>query len=415
MTLSEELRWRGFVNQTTLEDPKLLDSNPLSIYLGVDPSANSMTVGNLAVIMMVKHFQRAGHTVYMLVGGATGMIGDPGGKDAERTLQPLETIAENKKAIAAQYDQVLGKDTYTLVDNYDWFKDITVLDFLRDTGKHFSVTQMLDRDFVSSRIGKGGTGISYAEFSYALIQGYDFLHLFREHGVSMQICGADQWGNAISGIDLIRKVTGKEAHVWSAPLVINKATGKKFGKSEGGAVWLDSKQTSVYDFYQFWLNVDDEGVAEYLKIYTLLSRDDIDTLAQATKNTPEAREAQKALAYEVTATVHGASAADSVQRISQVLFGNDSYQSLTGQDFDLLKQQLPSVEAKVGDAVMPHLVQSKLANSNSEARRFLQDGAVYLNGEQLGADTTLGNNHVIHGHAILRRGKNASAVLVIAS
>ena len=268
MTLAEELTWRGFVNQTTYKDITYLNDNKVVFYWGVDPSANSMTIGNLAAAMMARVFMKHGHQAVLLVGGATGMIGDPDGKALERDLLTLEQIAANKKAISAQYNQVFGKMQFKVVDNYDWFKDIGYLEFLRAVGKHVPMRTMLGREFVQSRLGEDGAGISYAEFSYSLIQGYDFLHLYKEHGVTLQLCGADQWGNSIAGVDLIRRIAGGEAHVWSSPLVINRATGKKFGKTEDGAIWLDENQTSVFKFYQFWINADDEGVEEYMKIYT---------------------------------------------------------------------------------------------------------------------------------------------------
>ncbi len=411
MTLSEELTWRGFTNQTTLKDRNQLDAEKFTVYFGVDPSSDSMTIGNLAGMMMVRHFQQYGCKVFLLVGGATGFIGDPDGKDTERNLQPLEVIDHNKKAIASQFSTLLGEGSFTLVDNYDWFKDINVLDFLRNTGKHYSVTQLLDRDFIASRIGEGGSGISYAEFSYSLLQGYDFLHLFREYGVNMQLCGADQWGNSISGVDLVRKVTGKEVHIWSAPLVMNKSTGKKFGKSEDGAVWLDAKKTSIYSFYQFWLNTDDAGVIDYLKIYTLLSQDEIEKLAQTTADEPEKRAAQKTLAYEVTKLVHGFDAADSVSRITQVLFGGSSYELLQPDDFVQLAEQLPLANVSLGDQLIESLVATNLASSNTEARRFLQAGAVSLNGQSVTLETTLEKEAFLHNHAILKRGKNATAIL----
>ena len=236
MKLSEELQWRGFVNQTTYPDIARLDGEPVTFYLGVDPSAASMTIGNLAVVMMVRHFITAGHKAIVLVGGATGMIGDPDGKSEERDLKTLDEIADNKAGIAAQYQHLLGSLPFQLVDNYDWFKDMSYLEFLRDTGKHVPMRQMLGRDFIQNRLGEEGVGISYAEFSYVLIQAYDFLHLHREYGASLQIAGSDQWGNSVAGVDLIRRVTGETAHVWTAHLVIIKQTGVKLSKSVGGAV-----------------------------------------------------------------------------------------------------------------------------------------------------------------------------------
>ena len=260
MTLSEELKWRGFVNQTTFKDISVIDGDPIKFYWGVDPSAPSMTIGNLAAAMMVRHFIDHGHKAVLLVGGATGLIGDPDGKAEERTLKTKEEVEKNKAGLAAQYQQIFAGESIDMVDNYDWFKDMGYLQFLRDVGKHVPMRQMLQREFVQSRLGEEGAGISYAEFSYVLIQGYDFLHLNREMDVTLQLCGSDQWGNCIAGVELIRRITGNEAHVWSTPLVINRATGKKFGKTEDGAVWLAPELTSPTQFYQFWINCDDEGV-----------------------------------------------------------------------------------------------------------------------------------------------------------
>jgi tyrosyl-tRNA synthetase len=408
MTLSEELSWRGFVNQTTYSNPTALDGNPITFYLGVDPSASSMTVGNLAVVMMVRHFVQHGHKAILLVGGATGMIGDPDGKKQERDLLTLEQIEHNKQAIAAQYRQVLGDQPFELVDNYDWFKDMGYLAFLREVGKHVPMRQMLSRDFVQSRLGEDGAGISYAEFSYSLIQGYDFVHLHREKGVSLQICGADQWGNSITGVDLIRRLTGDEAHVWSAPLVINKATGMKFGKSEGGAVWLDPTQTSPYDFYQFWLNVDDEGVESYLKIYTLLSKDELDTVMVEFNQNRGGRAAQRRLAYEVTKIVHGQQIADDVVRITELLFGKEE---LSEGDYEVIKNVMPSIAVTADAPLLETLVVLGLASSNTEARRFVTEGAITINNDRATADKqTLDETDFHDDIVVIRRGKNSVAV-----
>lgn len=412
MTLSENLQWRGFVNQTTYKDISALDGEPIGFYLGVDPSADSMTVGNLAVVMMVRHFVAAGHKAYLLVGGATGMIGDPDGKKQERDLLTLEQIDHNKKSIAAQYTQVLGGQPFTLVDNYDWFKDIGYLEFLRDVGKHVPMRTMLGRDFVQSRLGDEGAGISYAEFSYSLIQGYDFLHLHREHDVTLQLCGADQWGNSITGVDLIRRITGDEANVWSAPLVVNKTTGVKFGKSEEGAVWLDEHKTSVYKFYQFWLNVDDDSAVDFLKIYTMLEKEEIERIAAEFELNKAGRAAQRTLAYEVTAIVHGKAKADSVVRVTNVLFGGADYRELSDEDLHLLTSELPVAEVQVGDDLIASLVQTGLASSNGEARRFLEQGSVYLNGTQVNGERHLEEVDKLAGtYTVIRRGKNTNAVL----
>lgn len=415
MTLSEELAWRGFVNQTTYEDITVLDGEPISFYFGVDPSADSMTIGNLASAMMVRLFINHGHKATLLVGGATGMIGDPDGKKQERDLKALEEIAKNKQAIAEQYRIVFSGQEFDIVDNYDWFKNINYLDFLRDIGKHVPMRSMLGRDFVQTRLSEDGAGISYAEFSYSLIQGYDFLHLYREKGVSLQLSGADQWGNSIAGVELVRRVAGGEANVWTAPLVVNKTTGVKFGKSEDGAVWLDASKTSVFKFYQFWLNCDDTGVVDYLKIFTTLSREQIESIETEFNENRAGRLAQKTLAYEVTKLIHGQERADSVKRISEVLFAGGSYSLLTAEDFESLKQELPVVEAVINQtSLVEILVNVKLASSNGEARRFLADNAVYINGQQISLNkVTVDEHDVISGHLVIRRGKNNSAVVKV--
>ena len=398
MTLSEELQWRGFVNQTTFNELSELDGDPISFYFGVDPSADSMQIGNLAAAMMVRHFIDHGHKAFLLVGGATGMIGDPDGKADERNLKTLDEIAKNKAGIAAQYKQVFAGKAFTLVDNYDWFKDFNYLDFLRAIGKHVPMSMMLGRDFVQSRLGAEGAGISYAEFSYSLIQGYDFVHLYKNHGVTLQVCGADQWGNSIAGVDLIRRVEGGEAHVYSTPLVINKATGVKFGKSEGGAVWLDANKTSVYKFYQFWLNVDDEGVIDYAKIYTLLSKKELETLAEQQKQNPAERLAQKTLAREVTTLVHGKERTESVMRVTDALFGGGSIEGLSGEDLDALAGEIPTVT--VNKSVIETLVEAGVASSNGEARRLIAGGAIALNNQKISDDCT------IDQISLIKKGKN---------
>lgn len=397
MKLSEELTWRGFTNQMTFADIEQVNE-PRKFYFGVDPSGHGMQIGNLAAAMMVRHFVEHGYEAYLLVGGATGLIGDPDGKLDERDLKAVEEIESNKKEIARQYTQVFGGNSFTIVDNYDWFRDINYLDFLRTIGKHVPMSQMLGREFIQTRLGDGGAGISYAEFSYALMQGYDFLHLFREHGVTMQLCGADQWGNSLAGVDLIRRIEGGEAHVYSLPLIMNKATGRKFGKSEGGAVWLDPDMTSVFKFYQFWLNVDDEGVIDYMKIYTTLDRDAIEAIAENHAVNPGARSAQKVLAREVTDIVHGVTRRESVERVTEVLFGGGEFASLSDDDIAALAQEIPRVDPGVG--VIEALVVSEVVGSNGEAKRLLKSGAISLNGEKIFEDQP------IHQAALLKKGKN---------
>ena len=398
MKLSEELAWRGFINQTTYKEIAVLDNETISFYFGVDPSSDSMTIGNLAAAMMVRRFIEHGHKAYLLVGGATGMIGDPDGKADERNLKTFNEIAKNKAGIAAQYSQVFAGKNFTLVDNYDWFRDSGYLDFLRMVGKHVPMSQMLGRDFVQSRLGESGSGISYAEFSYSLIQGYDFLHLNREYGVTLQVCGADQWGNSIAGVDLIRRLDGKEAHVYSSPLIINKTTGVKFGKSEGVAVWLDSAKTSVYAFYQFWLNVGDADVIDYLKVFTLLDRATIEELEQSTAANPGARQAQKVLAHEVTVIVHGTERTESVERVTNVLFGGAEFGSLQSDDLDTLAGEIPVVT--VGSSLIDVLVGSGVVASGGEAKRLIASAAVSVNGDNVAEDQT------INVPSLVKKGKN---------
>ncbi len=398
MTLSEELSWRGFVHQTTFKDITELDKAPISFYFGVDPSADSMTIGNLAAAMMVRHFIAHGHKAYLLVGGATGMIGDPDGKVEERQLKTLEEIAKNKAGIVSEYKRIFNGMSFEVVDNYDWFKDMNYLSFLRDVGKNVPLSQMLGRDFVQSRLGEEGAGISYAEFSYSLIQGYDFVHLHREHGVTLQVCGADQWGNSITGVDLIRRMEANEAHVYSVPLVINKATGKKFGKSEDGAVWLNPEKTSIYRFYQFWLNVDDEGVLDYAKVYTLLSKEEIEALAEKQRANPAGREAQKALAREVTTLVHGRERFESVERVTSVLFGEGRFENLSENDLDALAGEIPTINT--GKMLVESLVEAGITASNGEARRLLSGGAISIDGQKITEDVLLQKT------TLVKKGKN---------
>lgn len=396
MKLSEELTWRGFINQTTFSSIAELDGKPRSLYFGVDPSGLGMQIGNLASAMMVRQFAAKGHTVYLLLGGATGMIGDPDGKLDERDLRAVEEIEANKAEIRRQYESLFDGLDIHIVDNNDWFRDINYLAFLRDIGKHVPMSMMLGRDFIQTRLGEGGSGISYAEFSYSLIQAYDFLHLYREHDVTVQLCGADQWGNAIAGVDMIRRIEGGEAHVLSAPLVINHATGRKFGKTEGGAVWLNPALTSPYKFYQFWLNVDDLGVIEYMKMYTLLARDEIEAVAQEHAAAPEKRVAQKRLAYEVTRVVHGQSRADAARDATAVLF---SGAPLEGDDVvAMLAEELPV--ATVGGSVADILVAVDVAKSKGEVRRLIAGSAISVDGQKITEDI------VIERPALIKKGKN---------
>lgn len=389
------MTWRGFLNQTTFEDAADINQ-PRTFYLGVDPSAPSMHIGNLVQVMAVKHLIKHGHKAIVLVGGATGMIGDPK-SDAERPTKSLEEVATNKAGIAAQYRRLLEGEPFELVDNYDWFAELGYLEFLRAVGKHFSMTQLLDREFVKARVGEGASGISYAEFSYSLIQGYDFLHLFREKGASLQIGGSDQWGNMLSGAQMIKKLDDGAAHVWTIPLVLDKASGKKFGKSEGNAVWLDAELTSPYKFYQFWLNVSDESVVDFLKLFTMLERSEIERLSEAVQDDAAAREAQKTLAYEVTKLVHGAAAAESARNVTASLFGGTPFAELLAEDIAMLAGEIPTTTA--GNAI-DALVMSGLAASNGEARRLIDGGAISVDGQKIT------DNLPLQAPSLIKKGKN---------
>ena len=398
MTLSEELTWRGFVNQYTFADIKELDNETRTFYWGVDPSADSMTIGNLAAAMMVRHFIDYGYKPILLVGGATGLIGDPDGKKQERDLKTVEEVEKNVRGLSRQYETIFAGKNFEIVNNYDWFCDIGYMQFLREIGKHVSLTQMLDREFVQSRIGEGGAGISYAEFSYALIQGYDFLHLYREKGATLQVAGADQWGNSITGVSLIRRLEGAEAHVYTAPLVINKQTGVKFGKSEGGAVWLDPAKTSPYKFYQFWLNLDDETSEDMIKIYTLLDRATVEKTIADHRENPGVRLLQKTLAREVTDLIHGRERRESVERVTAVLFGGDAFATLKDADLDALGAEIPT--APVGNSVIDTLTASGLVASNGEAKRLIANNAISINGQKIADDV------MITERSLVKKGKN---------
>lgn len=414
MTLSEELQWRGFIQQTTFDDLSELDNKTWTYYHGFDASADSQTIGNLAAMMFDKTFMRHGHKAIILAGGATSLIGDPGGKDKERVLQTEETIAANVRNAEKQLKQIFHGHDFTLVNNLDWTRDMKVLDFLRDIGKHFSMTPLVQRDYIAQRLGEGGAGISYTEFSYTLLQGMDYLHLFDRYDCRLQLGGSDQWGNCLSGVELVRKARGEEVHVITLPLIINKATGKKFGKSEEGAVWLDPQKTSPFKFYQFWLNVDDEGLEGYLKIYTERSREDIEKIMADHKANPSLRPGQKVLAFDVTTLVHGRAKAESVVRVSEALFGLKPYHELTKEDFEELKDELTMVQSTIGAEITDVLVESGLASSKTEARRFLSENAVYINGSQIPlSKTTLGDEDIIEGHIVLRRGKNNTALIKV--
>ncbi len=429
MKLSEELAWRGFVAENTIKDSAEIDQREnKKFYFGADPSADSLTIGNLAALMMCACFVRHGYQPYLLVGGATGQIGDPK-ENGERDLKTLEEIDHNKNCIKKQMESVISPDgaantlgdgdptndhyELTMVDNLDWFKGINFLDFLRSVGKSFSMTQLLDRKFIQNRIGEGGSGISYAEFSYTLIQGYDFLHLFRTHGIDLQLCGADQFGNASTGVHLIKRLEGGRADVWSTPLIIDPVTGRKFGKSEGNAVWLAGSDngsgnfTSVFDFYQFWLNQADEAVEYLIKIYTVLDKATIDQILADHKAHPEQRLAQKALAKNVTEVVHGKNSANSAMLLTELLFGDRRLETLSEAEVESVSLLLPTIKLaeKSGSILLlDALMETGLCFSRSEAKQLISGNAISVNGQKV---TDL--SYEINTLSVLKRGKNKFA------
>lgn len=424
MKLSEELLWRGFVAESTIKDPSTLDTRPSKkFYWGADPSADSLTIGNLAALMMCACFVRHGYEPTLLVGGATGQIGDPK-ETGERDLKPLAEVNHNKKCIQSQIETVMGLErrhhgdqsatfpAFRIVDNYDWFKNMNYLHFLREIGKSFSMTQLLDRQFIQARIGAGGSGISYAEFSYTLIQGYDFLHLYREYGIDLQLCGADQYGNCASGIHLIKRLENATADIWSTPLVIDPVTGRKFGKSEGNAIWLASSDngsgnyTPIFDFYQFWLNQPDAAVESLLKIYTIYDKDMLETTMKDHVAHPENRLAQKLLARGVTEVVHGKTAASAAISLTNVLFGDQDITALPPQEITNISYLLPV--AKLGTPLITALVDTGLAASKKEASRLISAGAISLNGTKVAPDAA---TSPVASLAIIKRGKNKFALV----
>lgn len=403
MSLSQELTWRGFVNQTTLSDLKQLDDKKTKFYHGYDASADSLTIGNLAAVMLDKVFVRHGHSATLLAGGATSLIGDPGGKDTERPLQDEATVRANVAAVKKQLEQLFGSKV-TMVNNLDWFKSMTVLDFLRDTGKHFSMTPLVQRDYIAKRLGEGGSGITYTEFSYTLLQGYDFLRLFQDRGINLQLAGSDQWGNALSGVELVRRVAGKEVHALTCPLIINQATGKKFGKSEDGAIWLDAEKTSPTQFYQFWINADDAGVEGYLKIFTDLDKDEIERIMHHHKQGPQHRTAQTQLAQHVTKLVHGPTETKQAEAVTEYLVGKAEIGIASAGELSVMRKEQPSGHSSASGSVVEALVSSGLASSNTEARRLISGNAISVNNQKLSRDKFEPGDFQ-HGRLLLRKGK----------
>ena len=400
----EELSWRGMVYQHTDGLAEALATGEVSAYVGFDPTASSLHIGNLVPVMGLAHLQRAGHRPVALVGGGTGMIGDPSGRTTERQLLSEDEIEANARAIEQQLSRFLdftGRNAARMRDNAAWLRPLKAVEFMRDVGKHFTVNYMLAKESVQARI-EGG--ISFTEFSYMLLQAYDFLELHRREGVTLQMGGSDQWGNITAGMELIRRVEGKTAHALTMPLVTT-ASGSKFGKTEAGAVWLDPARTSPYKFYQYWINVDDRDTGKYLRLFTLLPREEIEALERLIESAPEKREAQQALARDVTARVHGADAARLAEEVSKVLFGKADPASLTKAVLRALSAEVPFVEKSATFGVLDALVALRLAASKGAARRLVEQGGVYLNGERVTADTDLASTKPLAGgYHLLRKG-----------
>lgn len=413
--LWEELQWRGLVAISTdeAELSKQLNSGKLTYYIGFDPTAPSLHLGNLVQLLVMRRLQLAGHNPIVLIGGSTGLVGDPR-PTAERVLNTKETVSEWVEKLSKQASRFLdfsGSNKATLVNNLDWTAPLSAIDFLREIGKHFRVGKMLSKEAVSARLNSEH-GISYTEFSYQILQGYDFLELFRRHNCTLQLGGSDQWGNLTSGSDLIHKVEGKSVHLLATPLITN-SDGKKFGKSEGNAVWLDAELTSPYAFYQFWLNVEDGDVIDRLKVFTFLSKAEIEALAEQVKSAPHLREAQRALALEVTSLVHSPEAANGAIQASKALFGQAELTELSEKDLLSALSELPSVKAAKGVSIAQLLVDTGLEASVSAGRRAIKEGGVYLNNEKV-VDEAAVFEQVLPGNvAVLRRGKKTLAAIYL--
>jgi tyrosyl-tRNA synthetase len=417
--LLDDLKWRGLLYQHTDEVGDVLTSGPVSGYIGFDPTAPSLHIGSLLVIMLLVRLQRHGHRPVALAGGGTGLIGDPSGKGSERPLADANVVAENTESIRRQLERFLdfsGTNAAKLVNNAEWLVDLRAVDFMRDVGKHFTVNYMLQKDSVQGRME---AGISYTEFSYMLLQAYDFLELRRRHDVRIQMGGSDQWGNITAGIELIRRAAGLDAHAITAPLVTT-AAGTKFGKTEGGAIWLDSTLTTPYKFYQFFVNVDDRDAGKYLRYFTLLEREAIETFDDALASRPEKRETQQALAREVTNLVHGEHALAAAQEVSGLLFGNVEPQALSRDALLALQAEIPvfTLEPKddftTQDVVEATLVGTEaLFASKGDMRRMLQQGGVYLNGRRLSPEREpIAKHELLGGEFLLVRKGSKSYGLV---
>ena len=425
----EELRWRGMIQDIMPETEEHLMEGLRAAYVGIDPTADSLHIGHLVGVMMLRHFQKCGHKPYALVGGATGMIGDPSGKSAERNLLTEEVLAHNIKGIRKQLAKFLNFESEApnraeLVNNYDWMKEFSFLSFIRDIGKHITVNYMMAKDSVKKRFdpNENTDGMSFTEFSYQLLQGYDFLHLYRQKGLTLQMGGSDQWGNITTGTELIRRIAGGKAYALTCPL-ITKADGTKFGKSEGGNVWLDAEKTSPYKFYQYWINVSDEDAQRYIKIFTMLSREEIEQLISEHQAAPHLRVLQNKLAEELTTLVHGREELQKAQKASQILFGNstsDDLRQLDAKTFLEVFDGVPQAEVTRADIaagldmIAALSAKTGFIASNSEARRALKEKSIAVNKEKVEESYIIGEKDIIDDKfVLLQRGKKNYFVIVI--
>jgi len=418
MNLLEDLRWRGLIAQST-DEAALLESmkKPITLYVGFDPTAPSLHVGNLVVLLVLRRFQLAGHTPIALVGGATGLVGDPSGKNEERTLNSTEIVEGWVNRIRTQVSAFLdfseAKNKAIVVNNLDWTSPLSAIEFLRDIGKHFSVNQMLSKDSVSARLEAGG--ISYTEFSYQVLQSYDFLELFRRNNCTLQLGGSDQWGNIVAGLDLIRRVEQGSGHALTVPL-LTKSDGTKFGKTAGGSVWLDPAMTSPYAFFQYWLNTDDKDVINFLKVFSFKSHEEITALENAHKENPGLREAHRALARELTALVHSQATTDRVEAAAKALFGQGDLTELDEETLAGALAELPRTTVSKNEAIptwVDLLAATGVVDSKSAARRIVKEGGAYLNNEKIsGEDFAPQKSDFLCGkYAVLRKGKRDLAAV----
>ncbi len=418
----EELTWRGMIHDIMPGTEEALLKQPSSGYIGFDPTADSLHVGHLVQIMTLVHFQRAGHKPFALVGGATGMVGDPSGKSQERNLLDAETLNHNVACVKSQLEKFLdfsGENAAEMVNNYDWFQNMSFLDFIRDVGKHITVNYMLSKDSVKKRLE---TGMSFTEFSYQLVQGYDFYHLNLHHNCIVQMGGSDQWGNIVTGTELIRRKSGGEAYAVTTPL-IKKADGTKFGKTEGGSVWLDPEKTSPYQFYQFWLNSSDADSVNYIRIFTLRSKEEIEALEAEHNEAPHLRILQKAIAEDITTRVHGAEALKAAIAASNILFGkstSDDLKFLSEKDFFSVFEGVPQAtisREEFGDGIS--IVEAMAAKtnflaSNGEARRELKANAIAVNKEKVTESFVITAEHLINNkYVLLGKGKKNNYILIV--